>query len=240
MDQLYSDSPFSIRSDLDVVHAGTLKSFTLPGTWFNAKERREIVALARRARAALGFEVVGFVDEVQNVALPSGAVELIDIVSCESEKIGNSFYQNALSKGLTAEQYVEIVGLVTRASSIDTFSRALGLSMSLLAPAKEGEPSKRTPKAAVMDHAWVPTIPGGAKGGEDAAALYGDEDFVPNILSALSLVPGEASSVMELGQVQYLSMNDFQNFKFCRDEQFDRSQLELVAARISALNNCFY
>lgn len=240
MSHLYSASPFAVRSDLDACHAIAITSFSSPGTWFSGRERREVVALARRCCARLGFEVAGFVDEVQNVALPSGAVELIDRVSCESEKIGNSFYRNALSKGLTAEQYVEIVGLVTRASSIDTFSRALGLSMSLLAPAKEGEPSKRTPKAAVLDHAWVPTIPGGAKGGEEAAALYGDEDFVPNILSALSLVPGEASSVMELGQVQYLSMDDFQNFKFYRDEQFDRSQLELVAGRISALNNCFY
>jgi hypothetical protein len=46
--------------------------------------------------------------------------------------------------------------------------------------------------------------------------------------------------VMQLGQTQYVGMNDFQNFKFFRDENFSRAQLELVAARISALNNCFY
>jgi hypothetical protein len=30
------------------------------------------------------------------------------------------------------------------------------------------------------------------------------------------------------------------NFEFRRTKQFSRAQLELVAARISALNNCFY
>ena len=112
--------------------------------------------------------------------------------------------------------------------------------MYLLVDALDGEPSKKLPDSATIDHAWVPIIPAGPRGGAPAQALYGETEFVANIFSALSLVPDEASGVMQLGQTQYVGASDFQNFKFFRDENFSRAQLELVAARISALNNCFY
>ena len=240
MSQTYSDSSFAIRADLAAVHSTTMESFSAPGTWFEAKERREIVALSRRARAERGFQIQDYTDEVQDIDLPSGALKLIEMVSCEAEKIDKHFYLALVSNGLLAEQYVEIVGLVTRAMSVDTFCRSLGLSMCLLAHARDGVPSKQLPDTVTIDHAWVPIIPAGPKGGAPAQALYGETDFVANIFSALSLVPDEASGVMQLGQTQYVKARDFQNFKFFRDENFSRAQLELVAARISALNNCFY
>lgn len=240
MSQTYSDSSFAIRADLAAVHSTTMESFSAPGTWFDAKERREIVALSRRARAERGYEIRGYTDEVQNVDLPAGALKLIKMVSCEAEKIDKNFYLELVSNGLHAEQYVEIVGLVARAVSVDTFCRSLGLSIRLLADARDGVPSKQLPDTATIDHAWVPIIPAGPKGGAPAQALYGETEFVANIFSALSLVPDEASGVMQLGQTQYVEARDFQNFKFFRDENFSRAQLELVAARISALNNCFY
>lgn len=240
MSQTYSDSSFAIRADLAAVHSTTMESFSVPGTWFDAKERREIVALSRRARAERGYEIQGYTDEVQDVDLPAGALKLIKMVSCEAEKIDKNFYLELVSNGLHAEQYVEIVGLVARAVSVDTFCRSLGLSIRLLADARDGVPSKQLPDTATIDHAWVPIIPAGPKGGAPAQALYGETEFVANIFSALSLVPDEASSVMQLGQTQYVEARDFQNFKFFRDENFSRAQLELVAARISALNNCFY
>ena len=240
MSQTYSDSSFAIRADLAAVHSTTMESFSAPGTWFEAKERREIVALSRRARAERGFQIQDYTDEVQDIDLPSGTLKLIEMVSCEAEKIDKHFYLELVSNGLLAEQYVEIVGLVTRAMSVDTFCRSLGLSMCLLADARDGVPSKQLPDTATIDHAWVPIIPAGPKGGAPAQALYGETDFVANIFSALSLVPDEASGVMQLGQTQYVEARDFQNFKFFRDENFSRAQLELVAARISALNNCFY
>lgn len=240
MSQAYSDSSFAIRADLAAVHSATVESFSAPGTWFDAKERREIVALSRRVRAEQGFEIQGYTDEVQDIDLPSGALKLIKMVSCEAEKIDKDFYLELVSNGLRPEQYVEIVGLVTRAVSVDTFCRSLGLSMYLLVDARDGEPSKKLPDSATIDHAWVPIIPAGPRGGAPAQALYGETEFVANIFSALSLVPDEASGVMQLGQTQYVGASDFQNFKFFRDENFSRAQLELVAARISALNNCFY
>jgi len=240
MSQIYSDSAFAIRTDLAAVHNATMESFSAPGTWFDATERREIVALSRRARAERGFQIQDYTDEVLDIDLPSGALKLIEMVSCEAEKIDKDFYLELVSNGLLAEQYVEIVGLVTRAVSVDTFCRSLGLSMCLLADARDGVPSKQLPDTSVIDHAWVPIIPAGPKGGVPAQALYGETDFVANIFSALSLVPDEASGVMQLGQTQYVEARDFQNFKFFRDENFSRAQLELVAARISALNNCFY
>ncbi|MBT4206707.1 MAG: hypothetical protein HOI01_11045 [Proteobacteria bacterium] len=240
MSSLYSHSVVPVRPDLEAVHGTAMSSFSDTGTWFNGSERKEIVALARRVRHREGLELTGFVDEVTDIPLPSAVIELIQRVACDAEKIGKDFYEKIISEGLSVEQYVEVVGLVGRAVAIDTFCRALGFPMNALDAPRPGEPSSMRPKTATVQHAWVPTIPTGKQGGTDAAALYGDADFVANIFSALSLVPKEASLVMQMGQVQYVGADDFMNFEFRRSEQFSRAQLELVAARISALNNCFY
>jgi hypothetical protein len=237
---LYNHSLLPIRLDLEAAHTTAMASFSNAGTWFNGAERKEIVALARRARHRQGFELTGFEDEVRDIPLPSAVAELIRQVACDSEKIDKDFFESVQSEGLSVEQYVEVVGLVSRAVGIDTFGRALGLPMNALNNSHPGKPSGDRPESTVVEHAWVPTLPSGKKGGKEAAALYGDADFVANIYSALSLVPQEASLVMEMGRVQYVGRNDFMNFEFRRSEQFSRAQLELVAARISALNNCFY
>jgi hypothetical protein len=240
MSSLYSHSQLPIRLDLEAAHTTAVASFSEAGTWFDGAERKEIVALARRERYIQGFEMIGFEDEVTGIPLPPAVAELIHQVACASEKIDKDFFERMQSQGLSLEQYVEVVGLVSRAVGIDTFGRALGFPMNALDKAHSGKPSGERPESAVVEHAWVPTIPSGKKGGKDAEVLYGQIDFVANIFSALSLVPQEASWVMEMGQVQYVGMSDLMNFEFRRSEQFSRAQLELIAARISALNNCFY
>ena len=240
MNSLYSHSLIPVRPDLEAVHGSAMSSFSDTGTWFSGSERKEIVALARRIRHREGLELLGFADEVTDISLPSAVIELIQRVACEAEEIGKDFYEKITSEGISVEQYVEVVGLVGRVVSVDTFCRALGFPMNALDVSRPGKPSATRPETAIVQHAWVPTIPSGKHGGKDAAALYGDADFVANIFSALSLVPQEASLVMQLGSAQYVGADDFMNLEFRRCEQFSRAQLELVAARISALNNCFY
>jgi hypothetical protein len=58
------------------------------------------------------------------------------------------------------------------------------------------------------------------------------------VLRALSLVPAEVLAWGELSDAQYLSKNQMQRFGKIR--ALDRSQIELVAGRVSALNECFY
>jgi alkylhydroperoxidase family enzyme len=69
------------------------------------------------------------------------------------------------------------------------------------------------------------------------ADLY-ESDFVPNIARALSQVPDHVRILQRETATHYVHLRDLQNPGVGRD--LDRLQIELVAARVSALNECFY
>ena len=63
---------------------------------------------------------------------------------------------------------------------------------------------------------------------------------VPNVLSAMSLVPDAVRMLFRLSGVQYLTLPGFMRFGDLPGRALTRSQVELVAARVSAFNDCFY
>ena len=70
------------------------------------------------------------------------------------------------------------------------------------------------------------------------ADVYGDGGFMPNIMRALSLVPDEVRMLRRLAATHYLAVEQIPDPTARR--ALDRMQIELVAARVSALNECFY
>ena len=61
----------------------------------------------------------------------------------------------------------------------------------------------------------------------------------PNVLRALSLVPDAVRQLQELSEVHYLPMADVVDPR-ARIPSLSRPQMELLAGRVSALNECFY
>ena len=80
---------------------------------------------------------------------------------------------------------------------------------------------------------------GPAGGGEAAADLYGGA-MQPFIYRALSLVPHEARRVMTGGNIQYLTLDKFFDYSYSAHAGLSRAHVETVAARVSAINQCFY
>jgi hypothetical protein len=62
--------------------------------------------------------------------------------------------------------------------------------------------------------------------------------MTPNIMRALSLVPDHVRVLQSESESHYVPMSELTNPAVGRD--LDRPQMELVAARVSALNECFY
>ena len=73
------------------------------------------------------------------------------------------------------------------------------------------------------------------------ADLYPQAVQAPNVYMAMSLVPDAVRAMSRLSQAQYISpaivaapgRNE-------PGRAIDRSQIELIAGRVSALNECFY
>ena len=132
--------------------------------------------------------------------------------------------------------------MVSRAVNVDVFARGIGQPSPTLLPPVAGRPGRQRPRTARNEGAWAASVPGGARGEDEAIALYGSKDpqAAPYIYRALSLVPREAAGLMQLGAAQYLQIQDFMDPGFSYEPTLSRAQLELVAARVSALNACFY
>jgi alkylhydroperoxidase family enzyme len=61
-----------------------------------------------------------------------------------------------------------------------------------------------------------------------------------NVLRALSLVPNELKNWLALSSAQYLSVPGMANLVGQDDRSINRMQMELVAGRVSSVNECFY
>jgi hypothetical protein len=137
---------------------------------------------------------------------------------------------------LSEEEYVETVGVICSTVSVDTFAHAAGLERRELPQARPGEPTRVRPPEASQGSAWVPWIgPDDAQGSE--ISHFGPN--VSNVRRALSLVPDEAIGFLSMVGAQYL--NGDQMFDFSTEYRaITHAQIELIAGRISAINQCAY
>ena len=251
-DQLfaYDSAPVPVRADLADAHRRAFARIAAPGTWWTGAER---VALAQESRAALGcslcarrkqalspFAVDGDHDRPASApaTLPEGAVDAVHRLVTDPARLSQTWLDELIATGdLTVEQYVELVGVVTQTMSIDAVHTGLGIAFEALPEPVEGEPTRRRPSGAAMEQAWVPMVLPDNLDPEDRD-LYGG-GRTGNVIRAMSLVPDEVRALRDLHGAQYLTSDQMMQFgsKF---RSIDRAQMELVAGRVSALNECFY
>lgn len=122
--------------------------------------------------------------------------------------------------GIDRTTYVEIVGIVSRVAAIDTFDRGIGRPPRALPDTIGGTPSREPVADARRRAGWVPTV--GAIGPP----------------TALTAVRREAGDQEALHGVLYLSYGGMADLD--ADRGLHRTQMELVAARVSLLNDCFF
>ena len=122
--------------------------------------------------------------------------------------------------------------------SIDEFHHALGLEVEILPEPKLGQPSHYRPSQAVSGTGFIPMLPR-----DGATRLESDlwqSDRTANVLRAFSLVPDALRDWKQLSSAQYLSMEGMTNMVKQEDRAINRLQMELIAGRVSAINECFY
>jgi hypothetical protein len=246
MPEIYSTSPLPIRADLAAAHSRAWERIARPGTWWDGSARVAIAAetrqaplcaLCRRRREALSpLAVEGAHDSLGR--LPEPAVEVVHRVRTDPGRLGEGWYRNVIARGLSPEHYVEIVSVVAHVVAIDTMGRGLGLDAPVLPHPEPGAPSRYRPKGAKRGEAWVPWLePADATDAE--MAIYPSDRPPANIMKAMSLVPEEVSSFFDLVSHQYLPGEVMRDFAH-EYRAISHAQIELLAARVSAINRCLY
>lgn len=243
-DLSYDDAPVAVRDDLDSAHRRAWRHLSNPGTWLTGERRIAVAAetrhaagcaLCRRRKEALSpYAVDGTHDHLGN--LPEIMVDMIHRIATDPARLRRDWFQSCLDNGLSEEEYVETLSVIASITAIDTFTKAIGMAPHVLPLPEAGTPSKERPPRASQGAAWVSWIDKADAEGDDLKTFGPD---ATNVRRALSLVPADAHSFMDLMAVHYLPENEKNNFS--RDiRAIDRQQIELIAGRVSAINQCAY
>ena len=236
---IYTESAYPVRKDLESIHARQISALGDAGTWGTGAQRLAIVQEARAARYAAGVQEANQAPQPGDADLPEAARRVARQLAVRPQDFVREVYDSARADGLSDAAYTEIVGLVSRMSNFDVLARGLDIDMVALPEPREGAPTQNRPIEAVQEEAWVPTIPNGSAGGEMGKDLYGGQ-VMPYIIRSLSLVPEELRAHLQLEEIQYLPLERFMEFDYEHHPGFSRPQVEVVAARVSAFNECFY
>ena len=199
-----------IRREITAVFAREWSRLATAGSYWSGLQRIEIAAAVRQARAG---------SSAGASALPPAATEAASLLGATPARASRSWVESMVAD-LGSGPYVEIVGVVSRTAAVDTFHRAIGSPLPRLPEPIAGDPTGIHDPAARSGSAWVPMV-GGA-----------------SIVGALSAVPPEAEAQEDMHGPLYLTYEQMQDLEFVRG--LSRPQMELVAARTSALNECFY
>jgi hypothetical protein len=246
MSELYASAPIAIRDGLAAAHDRAWARIGRPGTWWDGPRRVAIAAetrhapscaLCRRRKEALSPAAIeGKHDSLG--ALPETVVEVVHRVRTDPARLNETWVRTVIAAGLSAEQYVETVSIVAHVVAIDTMARGLGVDALPLPQPMPGLPSHYRPAGAKLGGAWVPWLePADLTKAE--SALYPAGRPAANIMKAMSLVPDEVKSFFDVVSHQYqgpLAMRDFSS----EYRAISHAQIELLAARVSALNQCLY
>ncbi len=242
----FEDAIVPVRADIGEAHAEYWRRLAAPGTWWTGAER---VAIAAESRAALDCKlcrerkvalspnsVVGEHDTApgSTECLPSAAIDAVHRIVTDAARLSSGFLRSIESEGVDDGRYVELVGIVVAMISIDEMARGVGAPLAPLPEPIPGEPTRKRPDEAKPDGAWVPMLPESQPKGENA-------DLWPrgaNVIRAMSLVPNAVRDLKLLSAVHYLPME--QVIDMSQGGIMSRPQMELVAGRVSALNECFY
>lgn len=245
MDISYADTPYEVREDFGQAHSRFWRRLANPGAWWTGAQRVAIAAevrgvpncaLCSSRKASLSpYAVDGEHDQMTD--LPASAVEVIHRVTSDPGRLTQRWYQSVIDAGLAPEAYVEIIGTVVAAISIDSFCHGLGLANHALPTPEQGEPSAYRPASAADEDAWVPMIPASANAGPEADLWQ--QGRTGNVIRAMSVVPDEVRTLNDLGGVHYLPHEQVGNPNF-EGRALTRPQIELIAGRVSAINQCFY
>ncbi|NKB59138.1 MAG: hypothetical protein GKS00_22655 [Alphaproteobacteria bacterium] len=241
----YDQVPYAIRDDLIAAQRRCWEGLARAGTWHDGARR---VAIAAETRNARNCDYC----QAQKAALSPNAVagshaglgELSDVevdavhrIASDPARLSKAWYEENKAEGLGDEPYVELVSLVAIVTIVDSFTFALGLPDHPLPTPVPGAPTRYRSPGAKVQAAWVPIV-------EPRDMTESDGDLYPSarvgyIQRAISAVPDSKWAYWDLASCHYLPMEEIPRWD-TNARAIDRTQIELIAGRVSALHQCLY
>ncbi|MGF1596297.1 MAG: hypothetical protein ACFCVK_05105 [Acidimicrobiales bacterium] len=218
----YADAPVEVAPAVADSHRSVWDELRRCGTWWTAAER---LTVAGRARAVLAQRhLPPWSRPLDAVAdLPPAAATVVDQVASAPGSIDRAWAEARVAE-LGDGPYVELVGVTATVAMVDVFAVAAGVAPEPLpGPDDEpGEPSRGRPSG---------------MGDIGAYVVVTDPFEYANVARALSLVPA-VNRLFRTASVPMYSAPGMEDLVWSTPLQ--RPQVELVASRVAAMNECFY
>ena len=181
-----------------------------PGASFSSSQRTAMATMARRI----------WMDGLAS-STADGIAEAVARLTLDAHRVRPEWIASVSDRGVTPIELVELLGVVSSTVAVDTFCFALGVApWPLTEPPGNGEPHGEVDPAATNNGGWLPTV---------------GRAWPTNALSAL---PSDERAMHRLHAALYLAMDQMGDMDAHRG--LHRTQMELVAARTSLLNECFF
>jgi hypothetical protein len=241
----YPQSDLTVRDDLINAQTRFWEHLAAPGTWLSGAERVAIAAEVRNVRHcefckiqidALSPNSVQGTHQSDTDLSPM-MVEVIHRIVNDPGRLTESWVRSAVDSGISNGAYVETVGLIATVMIMDTFAAGIGHDDVPLPQPAAGDPIRYTPAGAKRAAAWVPIVEPEDVTDEDGELYPGTRNAY--IQRALSSVPATKHGYWDLAVVNYLPAEHMPNFDTDL-RAISRNQIELIAARTSALHGCAY
>jgi hypothetical protein len=217
-------------NDIEVKQRDTGREVAEPGDWLTGLERiavwREVRdshtnSLDRARREAVSPSAVAGRHDA-TAELSASAVEVVHRTASDPGRLTRRWAEENIS-ALGEETYTELVGVTAIVTVLDRFDRAMGWPERPLPEPVDGEPAQVRPVDVGDVGAWVSQSTGATRA---------------NVSRTLSLVPVTNGSWRQLVDTHYSRGAEFTNLRW--EFPLSRPQTELVAARTTALSECFY
>lgn len=242
-----------MRPDLAAAHAIAWQRLAAPGTWLTGKERVAIAAETRHAAAC------SFCAERKSALSPLalkgthaalGALDAVDVeaihrIRTDSGRLGEAWFHRVADHA-GPDRYIELVSIVVITVAIDTFRQAAGLPVLAPPTPLPGAPSRRRPAGATLGPGFTHSLRPDDTTADDPdlfrvnpSLANGRERRGANIHLALSLAPHAMIHWWDCFEPMYMTgpmMRDWDT----EYRAITHAQLEMLAARVAALNQCEY
>ncbi len=210
-----------IREDILQARAMAWERLAGPGARFTGAQRVALASLGRAARAQR--DQPPWMRELPEteVEITSEACELATTIAADAHKIDRAWAHRMIDV-LGDVAYIEIAGILAFTTAADAFAEAMGIDHEPMPTPRDGEPDGSRPDGLADIGAHV---------------VMTDPFTGPNVARALSLAPDDQMAFFFVVGAMY-GAKDFNTLVW--DRPLSRPQVELVAARVSSINECFY
>jgi hypothetical protein len=227
-----SEIDVSVREDLAEAHRLAWEHLAASGSWFTGAQR---VELAHTAMLALGdsdplppwvcVSTSGRLGD--SPVAPAAAHDFAYRLARHAGTITRDVY-GSVSRDTGELPFVEVCAIVSTVAAVWHFCRNIGVVLPQLPAVVDGAPTGERPEQVVAAELnWVP--------------VAAPADQTAAVVQAYTAVPGEQFNTWRMADAQYMPNLDMVNPAWTRrTDGLSRAQMELVAARVTKLRECFY